>query len=1166
MPAPSPNRLRERAAALHTHEDLLRDQLQFFREANAIEGSADANPLLVEQQYMAAASRRSDADTDSSVLLPTIEERPVSRRGRSRRNKLNNAQGSAATPFPHSFAADLSRPSVFARREKQKKVVLKTDGSSSHLRNEALTVDHGLEKQLQPPASRLTPAQEASSMLASMSLQQIRQAQQEIHDTLSPESILFLQQRSSRNVSLPSAVSRSLPSQTNLSPRRSHDVTTPEAKLRQHAADEKEREEQVERAKRLWMTDATETLQTQDYVDEILQKAVEDMGPVATERFDLDGNILTKEQIHALPTHKGLHHHGTAPESAGYTLADLLILTRSTILSQRVVALKVLIALITTHGERVIEPMLKSDAIRLVFSQFPASESFHRALTNQVAYLEAVECLLRHFGWLEQHMLVRDHYFASEFYSSVLVQGDEYPLFTILSEMHCICTLVDIAKARCTALSSVQYSKRALNAIRMILFGTKKAAQAFLEEGESTSSLRLLDSLMHLAVGPDKLDPSTTMLSCEIIAHIYVNSAWVKNEKQQEIVKGHFSEDFLMETAVHLNWVLRYSPFELQSAKQEAAKGVLRLFRAYISQSCGTHCISAYLQAICRLAQEADDDIGIEAYLLLEAFVHCLATKIMRASSKELTTGEHESDRHSSATVHTEETSLTQFAMDQLSGLIPQVVAAAKIVVTPGNRHSTPRRAAAGHFVATVLTVMPIPFDETYYNRVKCTASEADFKIVKSGLDTERDLKESQTFASLSHATARILNGKPIDKGFVRREVDRLANAAEREKKLLSKTPGHKTRWRLIANACAEWIGLQSRSECMLDIVRTASVLLTCLNDVQVILDLTSRCILRKEILLTLRRETEASEAHQIARKFVPLTWKLINDSGKLCSTRLQELGDQENSPVMISLDSLVDLWLKHDGLNPEGLILCRSLFQSDLLDNSLFFETLIEVSSSQRCTPHALFDLLLEVGISCFEREGHLIRSASNTRGSSLSTSMDSQFFTSVVSLADQLVARGPVPMSPSKGLDSLGSIILSIMCGLEADSTLRQNLWNRCVQECGGAALFEKAVFVQSGELDTTSSVMCLEREDMMHRYVSAIGESFLDHGRCPEIMRKIVLHRLSAYLSFPANTATLNSMLESLPPASRKKTLDKLSHILSAERRDGFELLAKWVQDVR
>ncbi|RKP34630.1 RPAP1-like protein [Dimargaris cristalligena] len=57
-------------------------------------------------------------------------------------------------------------------------------------------------------------------------------------------------------------------------------------------------------------------------------------------RFDFRGMILPENTD--LPVHKGLHHHGDRPDQAGYTLAELLYLARSAVAVQRVLPLRML--------------------------------------------------------------------------------------------------------------------------------------------------------------------------------------------------------------------------------------------------------------------------------------------------------------------------------------------------------------------------------------------------------------------------------------------------------------------------------------------------------------------------------------------------------------------------------------------------------------------------------------------------------------------------------------------------------------------------------------------------------------------------------------------------------------------------------------------------------
>lgn len=63
---------------------------------------------------------------------------------------------------------------------------------------------------------------------------------------------------------------------------------------------------------------------------------------VSALRFDFKGRFLSPRVSRKIPTSKGLHHHGLAPEAAGYTVAELAILARSAVPAQRCMAFQML--------------------------------------------------------------------------------------------------------------------------------------------------------------------------------------------------------------------------------------------------------------------------------------------------------------------------------------------------------------------------------------------------------------------------------------------------------------------------------------------------------------------------------------------------------------------------------------------------------------------------------------------------------------------------------------------------------------------------------------------------------------------------------------------------------------------------------------------------------
>jgi len=91
-----------------------------------------------------------------------------------------------------------------------------------------------------------------------------------------------------------------------------------------------------ERAKLDW-TQSTGEKQEKVPHKKIARPAAE---KASLERFDLDGHVLEATDAE-LPVHSGLFHHGDDPDAAGYTLPELLHLARSSVASQRAMALSV---------------------------------------------------------------------------------------------------------------------------------------------------------------------------------------------------------------------------------------------------------------------------------------------------------------------------------------------------------------------------------------------------------------------------------------------------------------------------------------------------------------------------------------------------------------------------------------------------------------------------------------------------------------------------------------------------------------------------------------------------------------------------------------------------------------------------------------------------------
>ncbi|KAI9778372.1 MAG: hypothetical protein M1816_004130 [Peltula sp. TS41687] len=86
-----------------------------------------------------------------------------------------------------------------------------------------------------------------------------------------------------------------------------------------------------------WMTPAP----TDDDADSPYSPNLPSVPPSAI-RFDFRGLLLPPRTARAIPTSKGLHHHGDAPEAAGYTIPELARLARSAFPAQRCMAFQTL--------------------------------------------------------------------------------------------------------------------------------------------------------------------------------------------------------------------------------------------------------------------------------------------------------------------------------------------------------------------------------------------------------------------------------------------------------------------------------------------------------------------------------------------------------------------------------------------------------------------------------------------------------------------------------------------------------------------------------------------------------------------------------------------------------------------------------------------------------
>lgn len=190
-----------------------------------------------------------------------------------------------------------------------------------------------------------------------MSEEEIAQAQQELLASLSPDLVRMLQSRNS-GAPAPEKSSRSKPAERTATSQ--PDETEPKSKAErktetaagsssvydplvtlkeQLKAKESLYAGSVEKGAAMALNEVQDTRKKIQWMEAVKKDKGREDG-VYSMRFDFHGAEITADT--AVPVHRGLHHHGDDPLKPGYTLSELLYLSRSTVPAQRVAGLRTL--------------------------------------------------------------------------------------------------------------------------------------------------------------------------------------------------------------------------------------------------------------------------------------------------------------------------------------------------------------------------------------------------------------------------------------------------------------------------------------------------------------------------------------------------------------------------------------------------------------------------------------------------------------------------------------------------------------------------------------------------------------------------------------------------------------------------------------------------------
>lgn len=921
--------------------------------------------------------------------------------------------------------------------------------------------------------------------------------------------------------------------------------------------------DQLETDKRKWMVDATEPVESQPEVDDLLRRAIGNLGAIGDLRFDLNGDKLSSNLVDTLPTHLGLHHHGSSPENAGYTLPDILLLTRSSVVAQRVMALRMLKAIVEQHGDDVVIPLVECQGLGLVFARFSSPDAFSTALTNQVAYVEALEALVMSQNRISEHSLLPDMYFSSCLYSALPSGVSLSKMHDVLAGSDCIFTLALIAKTHGLQETHVPLAKRALNVLRAVIYNSLTASQKLLDDEDS------LASLQQLCIGFNCLQPDTSMLACDILAHAIAIVCRGRPNFVRMLEKSVLGDNFLSQVCIHLMYLLRDDRKRVSDCRMSAAMGAVRLFRSALSFDKSVMPFSASAQAICQMVYEYDD-ASVEAYLGLEAYVHCLYVRI-HADTNELKR-DVESSKSSSKRDVSDERMQQNFVKDQISGLIPVAISAAKLFMSTRSDNFDAKRAAAGHFAATLFAMYPMPFEKSFLVSLFNVCAASSLQISTVTVKMPQDLRRMQTLASVSHAGARLISKVKLEKPFVDRELRLLLPAALAESTFLSKEEPDML-WRPVANACAEWTGILARLDCGVKTIEIALRLLPCISDSQVIIDVLSRCILRVQALQSMNPDMSVDVAQKCARDLLPVALNFLETPLNTSPSNDDEDNDcdihRQRTPMTV--EKLCELWVEQKEVFDSFLIVARAFYMAKIVKPQDMFEMLLlsPIPDSKEQEDH--FNLLCSIANGCIENDGKLIRCKDKTIISTKSTATNSKLCNKILSLCEFFVSRGPAALECDAlecgGREPLASVILSIMMCNDVDLSLRVAMWRMTVEDCESGLLYQKAEYLVKDTEESINATDVMEGEEMLRAFGTCLVRGHLKGERCPQVLRNILVSQLSSRLHGNLGLEILDNMVYSVPDSARCIASSSLLQIVDGANGNekNRQAVRKWLNSL-
>ncbi|KAI8904787.1 hypothetical protein EDD86DRAFT_277969 [Gorgonomyces haynaldii] len=262
--------------------------------------------------------------------------------------------------------------------------------------------------------------------IQSMTVDEIESARQEIEGLLDPSTIAFLAKRAKNQSMVPNLVTSQVqpgtvqpsvdPALFNSSP----DVSIPkESPSSLHTANLKSEQVKQETVKQEIERPEIRELENAEHLDlEKIEWMVSKSKDSQEDRFDFDANLLDPKT--EVPSYHGLYHHGDSPDAPGYTISELVHLSRSTFPTQRSIVLKTLLKLV----QRIHRDYPQTYMDQLIENDFLLSLRIALDATHDTVVLDALDTLSALVFSPEYHQLQTLYLLEqSRFYSFDVLQS-----------------------------------------------------------------------------------------------------------------------------------------------------------------------------------------------------------------------------------------------------------------------------------------------------------------------------------------------------------------------------------------------------------------------------------------------------------------------------------------------------------------------------------------------------------------------------------------------------------------------------------------------------------------------------------------------------------------------------------------------------------------------